>query len=90
MRRAWALAALLAGASATAAPVITKVPSVVIVDMAGRRMVCIAPIEAETPGIFLCWSMGETATTCRLVPTVRCDIPLPRDPAAYPSKGDPA
>lgn len=89
MRRAWVLAALLAGASATAAPVITEVPSVVIVDMAGRRMVCIAPIEAETPGIFLCWSMGETATTCTLEP-VRCDIPLPRDRALYRSKGDPA
>lgn len=68
-------------------PVITDVPAVVVVDMGGRRMVCIAPIEAETPGVFQCWPMGETATTCTLRPRVRCDIPLPRDPAAYPRAG---
>lgn len=83
---------MIAGA-AHAGPTLVEVPAIVIVDLPGYRMVCVPPLHAETPGIMQCWPMGRTATTCHLTPTVRCDIPLPRDPSLYrraPSDGDPA
>lgn len=74
-------------------PVVTEVPAIVIITLPGVRFVCWPPIEAETPGIWLCSSLGSIVNTCRLEPRFTCDYPLPRDPSLYrraPGDGAPA
>lgn len=79
--------------SQAAQPVITPVPEVAIVTLPGARLVCWLPVEAQTPGVWVCASMGEVTSTCRIAPVLRCDYPMPRVPGLYPraaGDGEPA
>lgn len=76
----------------SAGPTVTEVPAIVIVSLPGVRFVCWPPLQAETPGIWMCSRLGAVVNTCRLDPFA-CDIPLPREPSMYrraPGDGAPA